>query len=29
MAERGYEIDLRVFNSISHTFAALPREISS
>ena len=29
MTARGYEFYLRVFNSISHSFAALTREISS
>ena len=29
MTARGYEFYLRVFNSISHSFAALAREISS
>ena len=29
MTARGYEFYLRVFNSISHSFAALTREMSS
>ena len=29
MTARGYEFYLRVFNSISHSFVALTREMSS